>query len=322
MSFDRDIILSRLPHIRGRLRQDAPLARLSWFRTGGSADLLFEPSDEDDLVVFLKALPSDVPITLLGVGSNLLVRDGGVEGVVIRLGRGFAGIRAFGTQITAGAGAMDVHVARAAAQAGIAGLEFLVGVPGTIGGAVKMNAGAYGREMQHVTAQVHALDRAGHTLELHPEDLDFSYRKSAVGQDTIVTRVCLDGKADHPDAVKARMTAIGTKRANSQPIGTRTGGSTFKNPVLDGETLSAWKLVDEAGCRGLKVGGAEVSEKHTNFLINQGDATAFDIEQLGENVRRRVFETSGVTLEWEIKRIGRFEPGQTCDVFSVLEDKA
>lgn len=298
-------IEARLPYLKGRLVADAPLKRLSWFRTGGTADLLFEPADEGDLLNFLRALPMGLPITVLGVGSNLLVRDGGVEGVVIRLGRGFAGIEVRGDHMSVGAGAMDVHVARAAQEAGIAGLEFLVGVPGTIGGALRMNAGAYGRELADVLIHCHGVDTSGRLVELEREDMGFSYRASEAPQTVIFTRACLKGRVGDAAQIKARMDEITKTRSESQPIGTRTGGSTFKNPSPEVSEKSAWQLVDEAGCRGLSKGGAQVSDKHTNFLINTGDASAADIEELGEEVRARVLETSGVTLEWEIRRIGR-----------------
>lgn len=305
------ITADRFTGLRGRLRVGAPLARLSWFRTGGAADLLFEPEDEQDLKAFCEQLPDECPLTVLGVGSNLLVRDGGVEGAVIRLGKGFASIDVEGTIVTAGAGAMDVHVAKAAGEAGVAGLEFLVGVPGTLGGAVRMNAGAYGRELKDVFVSARVMDRSGTVKTLTLPELDFQYRKSALTTDQIVTEVRLTGAAGDPAEIKDRMRDITRKRSDAQPIGTRTGGSTFKNPGPDVSDLSAWQLVDQAGCRGLTIGGAMVSEKHTNFLINTGAASAHDIETLGETVRQRVLEKSGVLLSWEIKRIGRLADNQT-----------
>ncbi len=296
-------LMEAMPHIKGRLTPNAPMARLSWFRTGGSADLLFEPADEDDLIQVLRRLPAQVPITVIGVGSNLLVRDGGIEGLVIRLGRGFSNVCMRGNIVSAGAGAMDVHVAKAAAQNGLAGLEFLVGVPGTIGGAVRMNAGAYGREIKDVLKHAHAVDRFGHVEELKPEDFQFSYRHAALGDDMIILKAALKAEQGDVQEIKARMNEISTTRAESQPLGTRTGGSTFKNPPGQ----HAWELVDAAGCRGLRIGDAEVSPKHCNFLINHGDATAKDIETLGETVRDRVKAHSGIELEWEIRRIGRPE---------------
>ena len=294
-------LVANFPHVKGRLVENAPMARLSWFRTGGNADILFEPADEEDLLHVLRRLPGSVPITVIGVGSNLLVRDGGIEGLVIRLGRGFSEVCIRGNVVSAGAGAMDVHVAKAAAEKGLAGLEFLVGVPGTIGGAVRMNAGAYGREIKDVLKHAHAVDRFGHIEELEPEDFAFEYRRSAISNDLIILKAAFRAAQGDVSEIKARMKEISTTRAESQPLGTRTGGSTFKNP----EGGHAWQLVDEAGCRGLKIGDAQVSEKHCNFLINHGGATAAQIEELGETVRERVKSHSDVDLEWEIKRIGR-----------------
>lgn len=305
--FDAQAVIGRLPHIKGRLVMDAPLSRLSWFRTGGNADILFEPADEADLIAVLRHLPGDTPITLIGVGSNLLVRDGGVEGMVIRLGRGFSEICVRGNVVKAGAAAMDVHVAKAAHKASLTGLEFLVGVPGTIGGALKMNAGAYGREIKDVLKHAHAVDRYGHIHELAPKDFKFSYRHTGLADNLILLSASFDAVTGDSDAIAAKMNEISTARAESQPLGTRTGGSTFKNP--DGQ--HAWELVDRAGCRGLRIGGAQVSEKHCNFLINHGDATADDIEKLGEQVRAQVLDKTGVALEWEIRRIGRKSEDQT-----------
>lgn len=294
--------IDTLPHVRGRVVENAPLARLSWFRTGGPADVLFEPADEEDLVSFLHHLPGDVPITVIGVGSNLLVRDGGVDGVVIRLGRAFAAIDIRGDVVKAGAGAMDVHVARAAQKAGLSGLEFLVGVPGTIGGALPMNAGAYGREIKDILIHAHGVDRYGHQYELGVADFDYEYRHSGENAKKLIfTRASFQAQTGNPDEIRERMDKISTERQESQPIGTRTGGSTFKNP--DGQR--AWELIDEAGCRGLRIGDAQVSEKHCNFLINHGGATAAEIEELGEAVREKVKAETGVTLEWEIRRIGK-----------------
>lgn len=298
---ERKALLAAIPHVRGRIVEDANLARLSWFRTGGNAEILFEPADEEDLVSVLRRLPGYVPITVIGVGSNLLVRDGGVEGMVIRLGRGFSAIEMRGNVVSAGAGAMDVHVARAAAKAGLAGLEFMVGVPGTVGGAVRMNAGAYGHEVADVLLHAHAVDRYGHIEELEPQDLGFAYRKSTLPEDMIVLKAAFKVSQGERADIEARMKEISTARAESQPLGTRTGGSTFKNP----EGMNAWKLVDQAGCRGLRIGDAQVSEKHCNFLINHGAATAQELEELGETVRARVKQETGVNLEWEIRRIGK-----------------
>jgi len=293
-------LIERLPPVRGRLTENAPLANITWFRVGGPAEVIFRPADAADLAEFLAHKPSDVPVTVIGVGSNLLVRDGGVPGVVIRLGRNFAEIETQGMTVTAGAGALDLNVARAACEAGIAGLEFLAGIPGTIGGALRMNAGAYESEMKDVLAAAEALDERGRTHRLAPADLGFAYRSTSIAEQWIFVRATLAGKAGEREVIARRMREIAGAREESQPIRTRTGGSTFKNPP----GKSAWRLIDEAGCRGLRVGGALVSEMHCNFLINAGDATAADLETLGEEVRRRVRETTGVTLEWEIKRIG------------------
>jgi len=294
----------RLPPVRGRLQLDAPLAPYTWLRVGGPADALFLPSDKADLAAFLKALDPAVPVVVLGVGSNTLVRDGGVEGVVIRLGRGFADVTAMdGAQIRAGAAALDAQVARAAAQAGVAGLEFYTGVPGAIGGACMMNAGCYGAETCDVLVEAYALTRQGEPVTLSNADMGFSYRKSAAaaGGDLIFTGALFAGRPDDPVAVTQRMSEITARRETSQPIREKTGGSTFKNPPGH----SAWKLVDEAGWRGKPYGGAMFSPLHANFLINTGDATAADLESLGEAVRADVLEKFGVTLEWEVKRIGR-----------------
>lgn len=289
------------PKVRGGVEYDASLARYTWFRTGGCADILFIPADERDLCDFLSQLPIDVPILPLGVGSNMLIRDGGVDGVVIRMGKKFSKITVQENTITVGAGAPDISVARAALDAGITGFEFLRGVPGTIGGALKMNAGAYGSEIKDIFQSATVVDRHGKIREITSEEMGFSYRHTDVLDDFIFMKAIFNGTSGDVNQIKARMDEIGDAREESQPLRTRTGGSTFKNP--DG--LSAWKLVDGAGCRGLKIGGARVSEKHCNFLINEGDATASDIEELGEEVRRRVMNNSGVKLTWEIKRVGR-----------------
>lgn len=294
-------LIDRLPAVRGRYTEAADLSRVTWFKVGGPAEVMFRPVDVDDLATFLAAKPADVPLTVLGVGSNLLVRDGGIDGVVIRLGRGFTEISTEGTTVTAGAAALDLNVAIAARAAGIAGLEFLSGIPGLIGGALRMNAGAYGREMTDVTVAATALDARGALHQLSHAELGFTYRHSAVPADWIFTGATLRGEAGSADAIQARMDEIQAARAETQPLRTPTGGSTFKNP----EGHKAWQLIDAAGCRGLRMGGAQVSELHCNFLINVGGASAADIEALGEEVRRRVFAHSGVTLEWEIKRIGK-----------------
>ena len=294
-------LIDRLPAVRGRYKEAVPLSRITWFAVGGPADVMFKPADETDLADFLAARPDGVPITVIGVGSNLLVRDGGIPGVVVRLGRNFAGIAVDGTVVDAGAAALDVNVARTCAASGLAGLEFLSGVPGTIGGALRMNAGAYGTDMAAVTASARALDPGGVSRQISHADLGFSYRSSSLPKDWIVTAVSLHGDRDDPSRVNERIDAIAKARQESQPVRARTGGSTFMNPPGH----QAWELIEKAGCRGLRRGGAVVSEKHCNFLVNDGSATAADIEALGEEIRRRVAETSGISLEWEIRRIGR-----------------
>ncbi len=287
--------------LRGRLRQNVMMAKRCWFAVGGPADWLFIPEDTQDLSRFMQQRPREVPLYILGVGSNLLVRDGGLRGIALRLGAEFAGVSAEADgRVRAGAGALDVNVAQAACEAGIGGLEFLCGVPGTIGGAVAMNAGAYGREMKDVLLLAELMDENGEVHLRSAQEMRFSYRRSALPQDWVCTGVTLQGQAEAREVIAARMNKIVAEREDSQPTRARTGGSTFKNP--DG--LKAWQLVDDAGCRGLVIGGAYVSQKHCNFLINQGEATAQDLESLGEEVRRRVLEKSGVELEWEIKRIG------------------
>lgn len=295
------------PQVRGKLLVKEALAPFTWFRVGGPADALFIPADADDLASLLAALPAHVPVTVLGVGSNVIIRDGGVEGVVIRLaGRQFAAIRAEGERIIAGAGALDAMVAKAAAKAGVAGLEFFAGIPGTIGGALTMNAGCYGSETKDVLESAWGIDRAGKRRDFSNAEFGFTYRHNAIDEPIIWMEATFKGAADTSQAVTSRMAEITAKREASQPIREKTGGSTFKNPLAaNGEKLSAWKLVDEAGMRGYKRGGAQVSEKHANFLINTGEATAADIEGLGEDVRAAVQAKHGVALEWEIKRIGR-----------------
>jgi UDP-N-acetylmuramate dehydrogenase len=289
-----------IPDLRGTLDADAPMAPLSWFRTGGPAQVLFSPVDEDDLALFLAHLPAEVPWMVVGLGSNLLVRDGGVAGVVIRLGKGFTGIEVDGLAIKAGAGAPDVKVARAAAEAGIAGLSFLRGIPGAIGGALRMNGGAYGGETKDVFVSAQAIARDGSRVTYDASAMGFTYRKCAVPADVVFTQAIFRGKPGDREEILAEMQKITQSRSLTQPVNTRTGGSTFKNPPGH----SAWKLVDEAGCRGLTIGGAQVSALHTNFLVNLGNASAADIETLGETVRERVRNQSGIDLEWEIKRVG------------------
>ncbi|MGB8601559.1 MAG: UDP-N-acetylmuramate dehydrogenase [Rhizomicrobium sp.] len=293
--------LAKLPVVRGSYTENAPLSHLVWFRVGGPAQVLFRPADTDDLADFLKNKPADVPVLVLGVGSNMLIRDGGIPGVVIRLPSAFGQVRAEGTKIIAGATALDAAVARVAADAGVAGFEFMRGIPGTIGGALTMNAGCHGRELKDVFVSATAVDAEGNIHHYNAGDMNFVYRKSNLAAGTIFTEAVLEGTPDAPVAIHARMDELMAKREAAQPVKSRTGGSTFKNPPAQ----SAWKLIDEAGCRGLTRGGAMVSDMHCNFLINTGSATAADIEGLGEDVRARVLATSGIELEWEIKRVGQ-----------------
>ena len=298
-------LLERLPRVRGRLTENAPLDRITWFRVGGPAEVMFRPADRDDLARFLAEKPAEVPVTVIGVGSNLLVRDGGVPGVVVRLGREFAGITFEGDRVAAGAAALDLNVAISAAEAALAGLEFLSGIPGTIGGGLRMNAGAYGREIRDVIASAEALDSAGRLHRLGPAALGLSYRFCAVPDDWIFTGALLQAAPGESRAIAGRMTEIHSARESTQPIRSRTGGSTFANPEDPrAGGRKAWQLIEAAGCRGLRRGGAMVSEMHCNFLINTGEATAADLEGLGEEVRRRVRETSGIDLRWEIRIIG------------------
>ena len=295
-----------LPTVRGKLLLNEALAPYTWFRVGGPAEALFIPADEDDLIDFLKALPAEVPVYPFGVGSNLIVRDGGMAGVVIRLaGRAWGQVKADGLTITAGAGALDAMVARAAAKAGIAGLEFYAGIPGSIGGALTMNAGCYGSETKDVLVSARGVTRAGEKVELMLADFGYTYRHSNAPADIIWTEATYQGAPDAPEAVAARIAEISARRETTQPIREKTGGSTFKNP----EGHSSWKLVDEAGWRGklhtVNGGGAMFSDLHSNFMINPGDATAADIEGLGEAVRADVLSKTGVELNWEIKRVGR-----------------
>ena len=291
---------SRMPDLRGRLMANQLLAELTWFRVGGPAQVLFMPEDENDLAGFLQALPNDIPVIVIGLGSNLIVRDAGVPGVTVRLGRGFNDVAIEGTRIRAGTALPDVKVARAAQEAGISGLAFLRGIPGAIGGALRMNGGAYGRETKDVLIEARAVDRTGTKRVLSNADMDFAYRYCGAPGDLIFTEALLQGEAGEAGEIEREMHEITTAREATQPVKSRTGGSTFKNP--DG--AKAWQLIDKAGMRGFAIGPARVSEMHCNFLINEGGATAAELEELGETVRRRVRETSGVMLEWEIKRIG------------------
>jgi UDP-N-acetylmuramate dehydrogenase len=291
---------ARMPELRGRLLPNQPLKDLTWFRVGGPAQLMFIPEDEADLAYFLEHLPAEIPVTVVGLGSNLIVRDGGIPGVVIRLGRGFNDVTIEGVQVRAGAAVPDVKVSRAAQEAGIAGLSFMRGIPGGIGGALRMNGGAYGRETKDTLVEARAVDRRGQIHVLSNADLHYTYRHCGAPEDYIFTQVLLAGTRGDPAVIAAEMDKITESREATQPVKSRTGGSTFKNPPGH----KAWQLIDAAGCRGLQIGGAQVSELHCNFLINLGTATAADIETLGETVRGRVKENSGVDLEWEIKRIG------------------
>ncbi len=314
-SFDPTDLAQRLPAVRGRLTFDALLSPITWLRVGGPADVLFSPADEADLSEFLSELPEDIPVTPVGVGSNLIVRDGGVRGVVIRLGPVFGKITVDGLQVQAGAAALDARVALAAADAGVSGLEFLRGVPGAIGGACRMNAGAYGRYTADILVEARGVDRKGRTVRFTPEDMGFSYRDSGP-RGVIYTGAVLKGEPGVPEEIHARMKALMAQREQSQPVKDRTAGSTFRNPAGFSSTgaaddpmeMKAWALIERAGCRGLRRGGAVMSEKHANFLTNADRASAADLEGLGEEVRERVMAATGVQLEWEIQRIG--DPAQ------------
>ena len=294
------MLQTKMPALRGRLLPNQSLADLTWFRVGGPAQVLFVPEDEDDLAYMLRNLPSEIPVTVVGLGSNLIVRDGGLAGVAIRLGRGFGHVSVDDLTLRAGAAVPDVRVARVAQEAGIAGLSFLRGIPGSIGGALRMNGGAYGRETKDALIEARAVDRAGRVHVLGLADMHYSYRHCGAPNDYIFTEATFRGERGDPAVIAAEMDRITESREATQPIKSRTGGSTFKNPPGH----KAWQLIDAAGCRGLRIGDAQVSEMHTNFLINLGKATAADIETLGETVRERVKRSSGVDLEWEIRRIG------------------
>lgn len=288
--------------VRGSLQKDAPLDKLVWFKSGGRADYLFEPADTEDLTNFLGRLEEGTPVMALGLGSNLIIRDGGVPGVVVRLGKPFSSVEVRRDNVLeCGGGAPGILVASSARDAGIAGLEFLRGIPGTVGGFVRMNGGAYGREVADILIDCDVVLPGGNCVNIPASDLNYTYRHSKLPPEAIVVSARFQGKEGDPGRINAEMNRIAEEREQSQPLRTKTGGSTFKNP----EGQKAWKLVDEAGCRGLVMGDAQVSEKHTNFLINRGAATSADIEGLGEEVRRRVAGKSGVTLEWEIQRVGR-----------------
>ncbi|MDR1829086.1 MAG: UDP-N-acetylmuramate dehydrogenase [Methylobacteriaceae bacterium] len=294
-------IRAKAPALRGTLEANYPLGEKSWFKAGGVAQLLFSPADTADLALFFRAIGPDFPVLIIGAGSNLLVRDGGVPGAVVQVGKAFAEVRVEdGCRIRAGAAAPDVKVARAAMEAGIAGLTFLRGIPGSIGGAVRMNGGAYGGSISDVFVSLTGVTRAGELVELGREDMKFSYRHSGAPEDIVFTEVLFQGQPGDPEQLAAIMAEITEKRAATQPINAKTGGSTFKNPPGH----NAWQLIEAAGCRGMRRGDAEMSDLHCNFMINVGNATAADLEDLGEEVRRRVKEHSGVELQWEIRRIG------------------
>jgi UDP-N-acetylmuramate dehydrogenase len=309
---------ARMPDLRGRLTANAPLSDITWFRVGGPAQVLFAPADEADLAYFLKNIGPDIPVFVVGLGSNLLVRDGGVPGVVIRLGRGFNEITTDGTRLTAGTAVPDVKVARAAAEAGIAGLSFYRGIPGSIGGALRMNAGAHGTETKDVLIEARAVDRQGNIHILSLADMKFTYRHCGIPSDWIFTQATYEGQPGDPDEIQKEMDDVADYREKNQPVRERTGGSTFKNPPGN----SAWKLVDAAGCRGFRVGGAKVSEMHCNFLINDNKASGEDVETLGETVRARVKAASGVTLEWEIIRLGEPKDGRPTGEGLALQENA
>ncbi|MEQ8297121.1 MAG: UDP-N-acetylmuramate dehydrogenase [Nitratireductor sp.] len=303
----------RLSAVRGRITPDAAMDKITWFRAGGTADALFQPADEEDLAAFLKAVPHDIPITVVGIGSNLLVREGGIRGFVVRLSaKGFGAVQAIGdNRIRAGAAAPDKRVAAAALEAGLGGFHFYHGIPGGIGGALRMNAGANGVETRERVVEVRALDRDGALHVLSNADMGYAYRHSAAPKDLIFTEAIFAGEPADKDEIRAAMDAVQHHRETVQPIREKTGGSTFKNP----EGTSAWKEIDKAGCRGLMIGGAQMSPMHCNFMINTGTATGYDLELLGETVRARVLERSGIRLTWEIRRIGAFKPGHEIDEF-------
>ena len=308
-----DRLGDRLAGLRGRITPDAEMEKITWFRAGGLADALFQPADEEDLAAFLKAVPEDVPITVVGIGSNLLVREGGIPGFVVRLSaKGFGEAEAISpTRIRAGAAVPDKRVAAVALEAGIGGFHFYHGIPGAIGGALRMNAGANGVETRERVVEVRALDRKGELHVLSNAEMGYSYRHSSADAGLIFTSAILEGYPADRETIREEMNAVQNHRETVQPIREKTGGSTFKNPP----GTSAWKEIDKAGCRGLMIGGAQMSPMHCNFMINTGNATGYDLEFLGETVRARVLETSGIRLEWEIKRLGRFKPGREVQEF-------
>ena len=304
-------ISDSLPEVRGRYSFDEPLGRKSWFGCGGRAEVLFKPADAEDLISFLRNCSGDVPVTVLGALSNVIVREGGIPGVTVRLGRVFADIETEGDLVKAGALALDANVALAAAEAGIAGLEFYSGIPGSIGGALRMNAGCYGRETKDVLVRCEAVDREGTLHVLTPDQMGMTYRHTEAPEDYIFISATFRGQKDKPEKIKARIAQIKQRREDSQPLREKTGGSTFANP-LPAELVQAglpedtkvWQLIEDVGGRGLRVGGAKMSEKHCNFMINEGEASAADLEALGEEIRKRIYETHGIRLRWEIKRMG------------------
>jgi len=309
---------ARMPDLRGRLAANAALSDITWFRVGGAAQVLFTPADEADLAYFLKNVGGEMPVFVIGLGSNLLVRDGGVPGVVIRLGRGFGEIKVEGQRVSAGTAVPDVKLARAAAEAGIAGLSFYRGIPGSVGGALRMNAGAHGTETKDVLVGARAVDRQGNIHVLSLADMKFTYRHCGTPLGWIFTEATFEGRTGDPDEIQKAMDEVAEYREKNQPVRERTGGSTFKNPPGN----SAWKLIDAAGCRGLRVGGAKVSEMHCNFLINDNAASGEDIETLGETVRARVKGGTGVALEWEIIRLGQPKDGRPTGEALALAEKA
>lgn len=306
-------MLSRLPKVRGRLTEKAAIGPMTWFGVGGPAEVLFKPEDRDDLIDFIKGCPADIPITVLGVASNLIIRDGGIPGVVIRMGGDFAKIEVSGNEVTAGCAALDLNVALMAAKHSLTGLEFLSGIPGTIGGALRMNAGAYGGETKDFLKHADILFRDGTVKRMTPEEMGMSYRHNDLPKDVIFLGGTFNAKPGDQAVIEARMTEIKQKRTETQPVKAKTSGSTFANP--DGH--KAWQLIDEAGCRGLTIGGAQMSELHCNFMLNIGGATAADLERLGEEVRKRVAQNSGVMLRWEVKRIGVPLP-EDKDIFGYM----
>ncbi|MEX0345144.1 MAG: UDP-N-acetylmuramate dehydrogenase [Rhizobiaceae bacterium] len=317
MMVDGEKLLSDLAGVldglRGRLTPNAAMDNITWFRAGGPAEVLFQPADEDDLAAFLKAVPEDIPVMVVGVGSNLLVREGGIRGFVVRLSaKGFGAVEAVAdNRLKSGAAASDKRVAAAALEAGLGGFHFYHGIPGGIGGALRMNAGANGVETRERVVEITAYDRKGNRQVLTNSDMGYSYRHSDAPDELIFTSAVFEGQPDDPDEIRKAMDEVQQHRETVQPIREKTGGSTFKNPP----GTSAWKEVDNAGCRGLIIGGAQVSPMHCNFLINTGTATGYDLEFLGESVRSRVLENSGIRLEWEIKRVGEFQPGREIDPF-------